>query len=83
MGYMMDTFGAGGANARKTYGVKTPWRRRVGSPRLCGMKNNSKKKYRTFGEFIEGVYNVCGKRKAAGIVRLAMESHLIEFRKGK
>jgi len=44
------------------------------------MKNHRARKYLTFGEFVERVYNVCGKRKAAGIVRIAMKAHLIEFR---
>jgi hypothetical protein len=34
----------------------------------------------TFGEFIACVYDACGKRKASGIVRLAIKAHLIEFR---
>lgn len=44
------------------------------------MKTHSMKKNLTFGEFIERVYDVCGKRKARGIVRLAIKAHLIEFR---
>ena len=44
------------------------------------MKNRNMKKNLTFGEFVERVYDVCGKRKAGGIVRLAIKAHLIEFR---
>ena len=44
------------------------------------MKNHRAKKYLTFGEFVERVYDVCGKRKAEGIVRIAIKAHLIEFR---
>ena len=44
------------------------------------MKTNSTKKSPTLGEFITRVYDVCGKRKAEGIVRFAFQSHLIEFR---
>ena len=44
------------------------------------MKANCRKKTLTFGEFIARVYDVCGKRKAKGIVRLAIKAHLIEFR---
>jgi len=44
------------------------------------MKNHDRKRYLTLGEFIERVYDVCGKRKARGIVRLALKSHLVEIR---
>jgi hypothetical protein len=44
------------------------------------MKSNYKKKFMTFGEFIACVYDGCGKRRATGIVRLAIKAHLIEFR---
>ena len=33
-----------------------------------------------FGEFIAGAYDAWGKRKASGMVRLALQAHLIEFR---
>jgi len=44
------------------------------------MKTNSTKKSPTLGEFITRVYDVCGKQKAGGIVRFAIQTHLIEFR---
>ena len=44
------------------------------------MKTHDKKKNLTFGEFVERVYDVYGKRKAGGIVKLAIKSHLVEFR---
>jgi hypothetical protein len=44
------------------------------------MKTNLKKKVLTFGEFIAGVYDACGRQKAEGIVRLAVEAHWVEFR---
>jgi len=44
------------------------------------MKSHRVRKYLTFGEFVERVYDVCGKRKAEGIVRIAIKAHLIEFR---
>ena len=44
------------------------------------MKTDCRKKSLTFGEFIAGIYDVCGKRKATGIVRLAIKARLIEFR---
>jgi hypothetical protein len=34
----------------------------------------------TFGEFVAGVYRTWGKRKAKGIVQLALEVQLIKFR---
>lgn len=47
---------------------------------IMNMKPNSKKKPLTFGDFIAGGYRAWGKRKAMGIIRLAIKSHLIEFR---
>ncbi|HEY0256276.1 MAG TPA: hypothetical protein VGC39_02445 [Candidatus Methylacidiphilales bacterium] len=47
------------------------------------MKTISKKRVPTLGEFITRVYDVCGERKASGIVRFAIKSRLIEFRGGQ
>jgi hypothetical protein len=44
------------------------------------MKEYSKKKTLTFGEFVAGVCEVWGTRKAKGIVKLAIKMHMIEFR---
>jgi hypothetical protein len=44
------------------------------------MRTNSRRRSLTFGEFIARIYDVCGERKAKGIVRLAVEAHWIEFR---
>ncbi len=44
-----------------------------------GMKTTFRKKPLTFGDFVVGVYEACGKRRARGIVRLAIKAHLIEF----
>jgi hypothetical protein len=44
------------------------------------MKTTSRKKSPTLGEFITRVYDVCGERKAIGVVRLAAAAHLIELR---
>jgi hypothetical protein len=44
------------------------------------MNTNCRKKSLTFGEFIARVYDVCGKRKARGIVRLAFKARWVEFR---
>jgi hypothetical protein len=43
-------------------------------------KIRSKVKPLTFGDFVAGVYQTWGKRRAKGIVHLAVELHLIEFR---
>ena len=47
---------------------------------MSDMKTNGGKKTMPFGEFVAGVYDGCGKRKARGFVRLAIKAHLIEFR---
>jgi hypothetical protein len=43
------------------------------------MRTNQEKKALTFGEFIMAAYDAWGKRRASGIVRLAVNAHLIEF----
>jgi hypothetical protein len=44
------------------------------------MKTNCRKRYLTFGEFIACIYDAWGKRKARGIVRLAIKAHLVALR---
>ena len=44
------------------------------------MMINHKKKALTFGEFNASVCDACGRQKAEGIVRLAVNAHLVEFR---
>jgi len=44
------------------------------------MKTNHKKKRLTFGDFITVVYDLCGQRQARGIVRHAVNAHLVVFR---
>jgi hypothetical protein len=44
------------------------------------MKANCRKGHLTFGEFIMAVYDACGRQKAKGVVRLAVNAHLVEFR---
>jgi hypothetical protein len=44
------------------------------------IKAKQKKKALTFGGFIAATYRACGKRRARGIVQLAVNAHLIEFR---
>jgi hypothetical protein len=34
----------------------------------------------TFGDFVAGVYHTWGKRRAKGIIQLAIKAHVIEFR---
>ncbi len=41
------------------------------------MKTNHKKKALTFGDLIESGYRACGKRRATGIIRLAVNTHLV------
>jgi len=44
------------------------------------MKANHKQKTLTFGNLIEIVYGVCGNRNAKGIIRLAVDAHVVVFR---
>ena len=43
------------------------------------VKASAKTAPMTFGDFIAGVYKTWGKRKAKGIVQLAVQAHLVEF----
>jgi hypothetical protein len=47
---------------------------------ITHMKPRCKRTPLTFGDFVAGVYHTWGKRKAKGIVQLAIELRLIEFR---
>ena len=44
------------------------------------MQTHPKNKPLTFGDFVAGVYCAWGKRAAKGIIRLAIKTHIIEFR---
>ena len=44
------------------------------------MEANHKKKALTFGDLITAVYAACDRQKAEGIVRLAVNARLLEFR---
>ena len=44
------------------------------------MKTNHKKKALTFGDFIAAAYRAWGSRRARGLVRLALNAHLVVFR---
>jgi hypothetical protein len=66
-----------GLDSRQSWMGKTPHSTRtVSRPILQAMKTNCRKKPLTFGEFIERVYDACGKHKAKGIVRLAPWNNL-------
>ena len=45
------------------------------------MRTNGRRKPLTFGEFIMHAYDVWGRRKAGGMVRVALEAQLIKFRR--
>ncbi|MGD0061359.1 MAG: hypothetical protein ABSD58_18280 [Verrucomicrobiia bacterium] len=45
------------------------------------MKANHKQKALTLGNLIETVYGVCGNRRARGIIRLAIDAHVVVFRR--
>jgi hypothetical protein len=44
------------------------------------MKTNHKKRALTFGDFIAAAYRAWGARRARGLVRLALNAHLVVFR---
>ena len=44
------------------------------------MKTNCRKSHLLFGEFIMAAFDACGRQKAEGIVRLAVNARLVEFR---
>jgi len=44
------------------------------------MKPKPNEKVLTFGDFIHGVYSAYGKRKGTGVVRLAVNSGVLDFR---
>jgi hypothetical protein len=44
------------------------------------MKDHSRKKPLTFGDFVAGSYRAWGKRKAKGMIQLAVKAHIVEFR---
>jgi len=43
------------------------------------MKANPAKKQLTFGDFVAGSYRAWGKRKAQGLIRLALKAGVVEF----
>jgi hypothetical protein len=47
---------------------------------ISQMKAQPKRKPLTFGDFVAGVYHTWGKRRAKGVIQLAIKSHVIEFR---
>ena len=47
---------------------------------IAQIKARSKGKPLTFGDFVAGVYQTWGKRRAKGIIKLALAAHMVEFR---
>ena len=47
------------------------------------MKDSCGKTVVTFGEFVAAAYAAWGKRRAPGLVRLAVDAHLVEFLGGQ
>jgi len=58
---------------------------RMQDNRIMKIEPNSHSKVRpklrplTFGDFVAGVYDTFGKRRAKGVVHLAVATHLVEF----
>ena len=46
------------------------------------MKNEHRSKPLTFGDLIASIYGACGRRRAVGLVRLALNAQLVSFRGG-
>ena len=44
------------------------------------LKVGPQRKPLTFGDFVAGVYQTWGERRAKGIVQLSLKMHLVEFR---
>jgi len=47
------------------------------------MKPKPNRKMLTFGDFIERAYGAFGKRRGTGMVRLAVNSRVLDFRGGR
>jgi len=47
---------------------------------ISNLEAHPRKKSLTFGDFVAGVYHTWGKRRAKGIIDLAINVHVIEFR---
>jgi hypothetical protein len=56
------------------------YNRMMKAEQITQMKARCKRTPLTFGDFVTGVYQIWGNRKAKGIVQLAVEVHLIKFR---
>jgi hypothetical protein len=65
-------------------GERVAGSRVVGPSKQRGnMKDKCGKSVLTFGEFVVAVYAAWGKRRAPGLVRLAVDAHLVEFLGGR
>jgi hypothetical protein len=47
---------------------------------ISQMKAHPGRRPLTFGDFVAGVYRTWGKRKAKGIIQLAIKMNVVEFR---
>jgi hypothetical protein len=48
--------------------------------KISHVKAQPGKKPLTFGDFVARSYRACGRRRAEGMIRLAVKARLIEFR---
>jgi hypothetical protein len=47
---------------------------------ISRLKVDPRKRLLTFGDFVAGVYQTWGERRAKGIIQLALKMNMIEFR---
>jgi hypothetical protein len=47
---------------------------------ISRVKLGPKSKPLTFGDFVAGVYQTWGERRAKGIIQLSVKMHVVEFR---
>ena len=69
MGYGCDDFGPQS---------RIQWTIEYSKPEYL-VRTKRKKEALTFGEFIAATYRACSKRRAGGIVRLAVNARLVKF----
>ena len=55
----------------------------IKAEQILPIKARSMRKPMTFGEFVADAYQIWGKRRAKGIIHLAVAVNLIEFRGSK
>ena len=64
-----------------TDGVNTPWRACRRPAYISAVKTNCRKKPMTFGEFIAAAHDAWGGRRASGLVELAVNANIVQFRR--